>query len=545
MLISNKKMKTKLILLSILLVGLLLRLLFFNSSPPSLYGDELTIALDANSLLNSVRDQLGNFMPLTFPMGAGRPAGYVYGSIPFVAVFGPTALGVRALSILSGLGIIILLYYIGRKLFSKKIGLVAAFIASVSPWDISLSRGGFEAHFALFLALVGIYLFMLAKQKPPLYIFSALSFGLTLHTYPTYKVSLLLFLPLLLWFVDIRNILVGNKKYFLIGVLMLVILGILSLSQTFVGGSETRFSEINIFSQGELKTKLEQKINLERPITNVPAFFAKYFHNKPVEYTKVFIENYLQNFSMDFLILHGDRNPRHNMATMGQIYFVEVILIFVGFLKFWQKQKGVILFLIFWILLAPISTAIVDLPHALRSSFMLPPLVLFSALGLVTLFSYRRRLVSVLVIIAFIIQFVFFIQKLYFLAPNEYSNFWSYPAKIASELSLQNSSNYKYIFLSDEIDNIEFAYPVYSKVDPLMVIAQNKNNIKIDEYRFKKFGNVYIGNIPVDNLNFFLEKLDGSTFYIGPTKIKDYLENTETISDLNGRPALVVKKISK
>src|SRR3989344_3598027 len=103
-------MKTKLILGAIIFVGLILRVIFINTSPPSLYGDELTIALDANSILKTGRDQLGNFLPLTFPMGAGRPAGYVYFSIPFVALFGPTALGVRALSILSGAGIILLVY---------------------------------------------------------------------------------------------------------------------------------------------------------------------------------------------------------------------------------------------------------------------------------------------------------------------------------------------------------------------------------------------------------------------------------------------------
>ncbi|MDP3758248.1 MAG: glycosyltransferase family 39 protein, partial [Candidatus Daviesbacteria bacterium] len=231
--------KNLLILVAILLLGLLLRVIFINTSPSSLYGDELTVTLDAYSLLKTGHDQLGNFLPLTFPMGAGRPAGYVYGSIPFVALFGPTAIGVRALSILSGMGIIFLLYLGGKRLFSEKLGLLAAFIGAVSPWDISLSRGGFEAHFALFLALLGTFLFMLANRRPIFYILSALSFGLTLHTYPTYKVSLLLFLPLLFWFQGTREIFGQGKKYFLGGILILLFLGILSLSQTFLGGSET------------------------------------------------------------------------------------------------------------------------------------------------------------------------------------------------------------------------------------------------------------------------------------------------------------------
>ena len=67
----------KYILILILILALFLRIINIQNSPPALYGDELTIALDANSLLYTAKDQLGNFLPLTFAMGAGRPAGYV------------------------------------------------------------------------------------------------------------------------------------------------------------------------------------------------------------------------------------------------------------------------------------------------------------------------------------------------------------------------------------------------------------------------------------------------------------------------------------
>lgn len=531
-------MKNK--LLFIIFLGLLLRIVWINDSPPALYGDELTIALDSNSLLRTGQDQLGNYFPLTFQMGAGRPAGYVYGSVPFIAMFGISALGVRALSILSGLGVIILSFFICRKLFSGKVGLAGAFIAAVSPWDISLSRGGFEAHFALFLAFLGIYLFIKAKEIPMFYIFSALSFGLTLHTYPTYKVSLLIFLPLLIWYQGIRD-----RKYFLIGAALLIILGLIALSQTFIGGSETRFSGINIFSQGKLKNSIEQKINLERNISNLPVSVAKYFHNKPIEYSKVFIENYLQNFSVDFLIIHGDRNPRHNMATMGQIYFVEIILIFCGILILWQKNKRLFVFLVTWFCIAPIPTAIIDFPHALRSSFMLPPLIIFSALGLVTIWNMKNRMILTTIALLFIIQFLFFIQKLYFLAPNEYGNFWAYSAKVASEQVFQNKSKYKYVFLSDAIDSIEFAYPVYAKIDPLQIIAQNKNRVEIGSLQFKKFDNVYIGYIPQGDINQFVENLDGPVLFIGNPDTQKVLRDYETIIDKKGLSILAIKKVYK
>lgn len=533
----------KLLTLSfILILGFILRVVFINDSPPSIYGDEATIILDAYSLLKTGYDQLGNSMPLTFPMGAGRPAGFVYAAVPFIALFGSTALGVRFLSILSGIGIIISLYYIGKRLFSYKLGLIASFISAVSIWDISLSRGGFEAHFALFLALLGFLLFLKSKENPFLYFFSALSFGLTLHTYPTYKLSLLLFLPLLFWFTK-THILGEKKKYILGFFVILFIWGGLALSQTFIGGSETRFANINIFSQDKLKVDIEEKINLERSLSRLPSFLRRYFHNKPVEYTKILGENYIQNFSVDFLFIHGDRNPRHNMATMGQLYFVELLLVCIGLLSLWQKERNKLILLLGWLLIAPIPTALVDLPHALRSSFMLPPLILFSAMGLSRILNFQNKVVLYLTIFIFLIQFAFFLQKLYFLAPNEYAHFWSFSAKLASEVAIKERNLYDAIILSDKIDSIEFVYPVYAKISPQEIIQQNKFKTSINGYTFKRFGNVYIGSIYRSKLEDFLSQLPGKTLYIGDLNDIDYLKDSDTQGP-NSMNTIVISKRS-
>lgn len=540
-------MRYKTVIILILLLGFLLRTVNIQNNPPSLYGDELTIVYDAYSILKTGRDQTGAFLPLTFSMGAGRPALYVYLSIPFVAIFGPSALGVRALSILSGMGIIFLTFILARKLFNEKIAAAASLITAVSPWEIALSRGGFEAHFALFLALLGIYFFIKAKERPLFYIYSALSFGLTLHTYPTYKVSLLTFIPLLFYFQKEKDFVRYSKKYFAFGIIVFLILGFLSFSQTFIGGSETRFFNINIFSQAKINSEIEQKINFERHITNLPGSISKYFHNKRVEYGKIFLENYLQNFSMDFLFIHGDRNPRQNMATMGEFYFIDSIFILIGLISFWQRWKKAILFLIFWIALSPIPGAIIDLPHALRSSFMMPPLVILSALGLLTILNMKKRGASIIIGILFLIQVIFFIQKLYFLSPNEYSNFWSYSAKLASEIAIQNRSKYNYVILSDKIDGIEFAYPVYAKIEPDQVISQNKKGLLHDRtnlrnFQFKKFGNVYIGYIPDTNIENFIKSLDGSVLFIGSGSQLKFLPEFETIEDKGGSLAIVLSK---
>lgn len=534
------KLSSKIILIVILILGFLLRVVNINNSPPALYGDELTIGLDAHSLLKLGQDQLGNPSPLTFEMGAGRPAGYVYGSIPFVAMFGPSPLGVRSLSIFSGIGIILLLFYIGKRFFSEKVGLIASFLAAISIWDISLSRGGFEAHFALFLALLGVYLFLKASEVPLLYIFSALSFGLTFHTYPTYKLSLLLFIPLLIWYQGGFRIFNHSKKYLVAGAVVFLVIGLTALTQTFTGGSENRFSQINIFSKSELKTMIEQKVTQERSTSSLDQNISKYFHNKNVEYAKILIENYLLNFSADFLVLHGDRNPRHNMATMGGLYMAEGLLILIGLISFWQKSKKLIIFLLLWIVLSPVATAVVDSPHFLRSAFMYPPLVLLASAGFLTVYNIKNKLLLSLIVVLFIIQFGFFIQKLFFLSPNLYAKFWAHPAKLASDIVLQNKDKFDVIVLSDKIDSIEFAYPSYAKIEPKEIIDQNRNKSKIFDYDVKKFGNVYIGNFPGNKVQDLFSKSSGSIMYIGLPEESVNFTDYQILQGLDKMPAILI-----
>ena len=72
--------KTWLLLLGIILLGLVIRLIKIGSLP--LYGDELTMVYDTYSISKTGMDATGVKLPLTFKMGAGRPGGYIYFSVP-------------------------------------------------------------------------------------------------------------------------------------------------------------------------------------------------------------------------------------------------------------------------------------------------------------------------------------------------------------------------------------------------------------------------------------------------------------------------------
>lgn len=551
-LISNTKKyllnKTLIFLIIIVFLGFLIRVINIQGNPVALYGDELTIVYDSYSILKTGHDQTGEFMPLTFRMGAGRPAGYVYGSIPFVVIFGPTALGVRSLSLLSGVGIIILAFLIGKKLFSPKIGLITATLISVSPWAISISRGGFEANFALFLALLGTTFFLYATKRLWFYLLSAICFGLTIHTYPTYKLVLPIFIVLLIWFQGGLLRLKEGRKWLLTAAVVFVLFGLLALTQTIGEKSEERFLSLNIFSEQETRSQLTQKIINDRNISSLPNFISNYIHNRPVEYIQIFFSNYFQNFSPEFLFFRGDKNPRHNMSVFGAFYIVELFFVISGILLLFRKGLNrTLFFLISWILLSPLATTFLLHTHFLRSAFMILPFLLLTAFGLANIWNFLSKVKVGFVlkcglIILFLVQFVFLINNLFFLSPYKFSNFWSEPAKLAVMRALEQKDVFDYVIISTRIDNVEYAYPVYSKIDPVLIQQVNKEKSYIGDYTFKKFDNIYIGSIPDTLIESFIGKLNGRILYMGSRWEQPYLENYILVNGSDGQIAFIEKE---
>lgn len=451
-----------------MLLGLLIRI--YNISTLPLYGDELTIVYDSYSLLKTGMDQTGEAFPLTFKMGAGRPPGYVYGSIPFVAMFGPSIWGVRSLSIISGLGMIILMYFLGKKIFNQKVGIIASFLTSISMWDIYLSRGGFEAHFGLFLATFGVVLFLYKKYIPVAFLW-----GLAIFTYPTFKLTIpLLFLALLFFSgvkktVKYKQSLAGfTGKSFLVSIVILAIFAGFSINETYKGTSEERFLRMNTFSDLELKESIVQKVNNERYLSTLPEIIKPFFYNKPFSYSRILLDNYMENISLPFLYLRGDRNPRHNPGEWGMFYLIELPLLFAGLYFLKKNEKRKLSILISWILIVPLATMFLSQTHGLRNAFMLPPFILISAYVL----SKLNKKMAITAVGLMIIQLIFVLSAVYFLAPAKFSNFWSKEAMIKSYLAIEKKDDFETVVLSTKIDNIEYAYPVYAKVDPQEVISQ-------------------------------------------------------------------------
>jgi len=533
----------------IIFLALFLRIVDINNNPKAMYGDSLTLVYDAYSILKTGKDQTGQFLPLFFSMGGGRPAGYVYATIPFVAILGTTAPAARAVSVLSGIGVVILLYLICRRLFSEKVALFASLLASITPWELSLSRGAFETHFALFLTLLGLYFFYRVKDNRWWWMASGLSFALAIQTYLTYVVSVPLFILILFWtegFFKKRKLFKGIPILFITIVAASLLFSIyISLSR----GSKDRFSNISVFGRPELQNIVSSKVRTKRLLSSANSEVVYSLHNKYTEYIAVLLENYTKNFGWDFLFLKGDQEPRHNPAAMGEFFWGTLPLIILGIIYLYLNQRKYLLLIVGWILIAPVAGSLVGLPHALRNSFMLPPFLILAACSLEQIKIIKRKVIFrrfiFAILIIFLIQLPLFVYNFFFLAPNLYANFWSYNAKKGVEIALKNSKKFDYIILSTSIPDMEFAYPVYAKVDPKEVIQQNSKKTYIGEYSFLKFGNVYLGAIPSSNIKRIVNSLEGSVLYIGPIQDIGMVANERREQDKTGSAMFVVSTKDK
>lgn len=511
-----------------------------------MYGDELTLSYDAFSILMTGRDSTGEMLPLTFSMRGGSPPGYVYLSLPFIGIFGPSALGVRALSIVSSLAIILLLYLIGKRIFSEKVGILAGLIAVFSPADINLARGGFETHTALALALAGIAAVIYAKKKPWFLILSILFFFLSAFTYPSYKLVVPLFVPTLIWYLGGLKFLKGIGKGPLLGALVLsIVLGVVILSQIFFVNSERRLIERSVFSNAEVNNEILQDINYKRKLLENE--LSRVFHNRPVEYFIVIRDTIINSLSPEYLFVSGDGNPRHNSTQSGLLYFAEIPLFALGlFVLFTKNPKRKIIFMMGWGLIAAFPAAFLGETHLLRSSFIVPLLILVSGLGLeVFVNNLSKKFVKVLLVLIILLwlgQFASILEKLYFVTPNQYARYWGYPAKLASSIANQEKGSYDYVLLSSRINDIEYAYPVYNKLDPAIFITQKDFPEELNGINFKRFDNVYIGSIEARALDTFIKGLKGRVLYIGTPFDMEHLSNYEIRRDRDQTLILVLKK---
>ena len=124
-------------MVGVLVVATALRLLALDTVPPGFFYDEAANIVDARFVLDGER-------PIFFAGNHGREPLFIYLQAASLWAFGEHPLAGRFPSAVVGVVTVALTYALGRRLFDRQIGLIAAALVAGLFWHVSLSRLGFR-----------------------------------------------------------------------------------------------------------------------------------------------------------------------------------------------------------------------------------------------------------------------------------------------------------------------------------------------------------------------------------------------------------------
>jgi len=412
--------------LIVIFLAFLFRFIGLSSLPPALNRDEAGIGWNAYSLLKTGRDEHNVPWPLNFKsIGDYKMPLYIYASILPIKIFGLNEFSIRFWSAVAGVVSVIAVFYLTKNIY-------AALLMALNPWAIFYSRIAYEANLALALFLVGLYLIALKKD------WGLIFWLLACLTYS----SALIFIPLIF----IPTIFRYKPKLFWL-VSFILIYGLIFISLWRISSQK---QNITIFSDPHLIDAYNQ----ERVVKYAQnPLLTKLFFNKYIYFTGITAVNYLKTFSPSFLVIKGDNHPWHQIPGLGNFYIIEIILAIIALRK-------IEFFYLFWLLLAPVASAItIDAPHSTRAIFLLPVIIILASQGLAKV---KRFLPIILAI--YLLNFSY--------AANQYIKL--YPIKMAGTLPVNLKSeivsqkNNQQIVLTGVHDST-YLYPlIYLKIDPVI-----------------------------------------------------------------------------
>jgi 4-amino-4-deoxy-L-arabinose transferase-like glycosyltransferase len=331
-------------------VALLLRLAFLDRLPPGLYHDEAYNGLDALHVLQG-------YTPLFFEANHGREPLFIYLTAIGVALWGRSPGALRVVSALLGTLTIPATYWLGKELFGRRVGLLAAGWAVALVWTLNLSRVAFRVvSMPLILALALACLWRArALRSQVLVIGAGVLYGLSFYTYLAARftpIALALFVAYLaLW----RREELWPRGWLLFGAASLLSAAPLAFYFA-THWSETlgRAGQVSIFNEAINRGDLWGTL-LRHAGGALGAF-----------------------------VWRGDFIPRHNIPLRpifdpltGGLFCVGL---YMACRRFRQAACGFILVWLGTMLLPTILAE--DAPHMLRGAGILPVVLFFPALGL-------------------------------------------------------------------------------------------------------------------------------------------------------------------
>lgn len=452
-----------LFLAAVTIVSAVIRFVSVSQVPPGLYIDEVSNGYNAYTILTHGVDEHGVAYPLWFEaFGEFKMPVMIYMIAGVMAFIGKSELAVRLPSIVFGtlsvpllFGILHLILKNSKQKIEQYIPYVASSLLAITPWHIHFSRGGFEATIALFLLLLGIFLFLLFLKKPANYliILSVVSVVLSAYTYNAYRLIAPLFVLLFLTVAYISHTVSVKKGITVLFVFCLLFLPVVRFSLSSSG--EVRFAQTSVLSTYKSTSFTEKLIRI------------------PMES----VNNYMRYFSPEFIFAVGDQNGRHQVPGMGLLFRWEAIFLVIGVFGFFTRKHDLLtLFVLPLLIITPIPAALtIPSPHSLRSLPLVLPLTVFVSFGIVYAYQWIswKRLYMFGMSILILAEGAYF-AHLYF---NHYSKVnildWGGGYKEVSLALKKYHNNFDHIVVDRKLSDTEIYSKFYAPEVTFMLVEDS------------------------------------------------------------------------
>lgn len=465
----------------VVFLGAVLRLYRLGDIPNGLYQDETAIGYNAYSLLETGKDEYGRFMPMYFQsFGDWKLPVYVYLTVPSIAVFGLTGFAVRFPSAFFGILTIPFLFLLVREVFRGKndsryatsIALVSSALLALNPWHIHYSRATFEVSVALCFFVCGSYLIVkwFKDMMPGGFLAGTLLFVLSAYSYNlTRLLAPVLYIWIVWWGLSGTQAIKRLKSIEAVSAVVLATLCSLPMVWTLLNaGGASSASGTLIFSSAAVQAPL---LEFRSYMVNMPGIAAKLLFNQPALTMYEYVKHVVSYLSVDFFFIHGSPHGNHGIQTTGQFYIIEIPFMIVGLV--WLLMRKHTFFIVWWVVVIIIAALTREAPHATRSFFLVAPMVVASAIGLVRTVEWVQRARTVysysglLCIAGFgIYGVVYYLSSYYYQFPVSYAAKWRAADKPLTDYISSRADAYDMVAIDPNAGYVYTSYLFYTAYPP-------------------------------------------------------------------------------
>ncbi|OGE38075.1 hypothetical protein A3F00_04735 [Candidatus Daviesbacteria bacterium RIFCSPHIGHO2_12_FULL_37_11] len=473
------------ILILIFFLGAYLRFANLEGNPNGLYVDEASTGVNAWSILKTGRDEYGKSFPLSFRfLGSYTPPLYTYLTSIVIFFNGFSITSVRLVSVVSGVFLIIIFYFIVRSLNilkTKRAVLAGAALFAISPWAIFYSRIGYEINLAFLLYSLGILFLVLSFNNPknliPGFIF------LSLSTNAYHSERLLSHITVVCFLILFRKTFLNksNIKILIFGFLMYLFILIPQVLTFFTPANITR--GFGLFYSGEIVRQIHK-------LSFLPVFLSA-----PIAFLREFTSQYLAYFSPRNLFFQSDPDLQRSLPEISVFYSWESIFYVIGlFVLIKLIRLRASKFIIMLFLLAPVPSALTGDPFSTQRALpLLIPVMIIITLGLDKFFQWRMKFAILVVFIFITISLLYLYRSLAVLLPNERAKIWGYGfQELAKEITKYPDK--KFLIDNGRIKPAYIELAFYLKIPPKNLQDAVDQSVKKKYYLNTSWNDHYIMN---------------------------------------------------